>query len=121
MSRRSAAKSTAQLQTDNNSDNMESSWDNTATTYGVWTQTVALAVAASNDAFDTLVVKGITSNSRGTVFMNTRHMLLTVNQLDTTVYTWDAPSPVDPEANLSAANLTHRSTLFSSSPSGTAL
>ena len=105
MSRRSAhAKSTAQL-TDNNPDNMESSWDMTVTTHGVWTQTVALAVAASNDAFDTLVVKGITSNSRGTVFMNTRHMLLTVNQLDTTVYTWDAPSPVDPEANLSAANL----------------
>ena len=39
MSRRSAhAKSTAQL-TDNNSDILES-WDGTATTYGVWTQTV---------------------------------------------------------------------------------
>ena len=84
---------------------MESTWDNTATTYGVWTQTIVLAVAALNDAFDTLVVKGITSNTRGTVFMNVRHMLITVNQLDSTVYTWDTPSPVDPEANLSAANL----------------
>ena len=57
MSRRSAAKSTAQLQTDSNPDNMDATWDNTATTHGVWTQTVALAVAAFNDAFDTLVVK----------------------------------------------------------------
>ena len=74
---------------------MESSWDMTATTHGVWTQTVKLAVAASDAAFDTLVVKGITLNSRGTVFMNPRHMLATVNQLDKTKYTWDAPSPVD--------------------------
>ena len=90
---------------------MESTWDNTATTYGVWTQTIVLAVAALNDAFDTLVVKGITSNTRGTVFMSIRHMLITVHQLDSTEYTWDTPSPTDPETNLSAADITRLDTL----------
>ena len=52
-----------------------------------------------------VTLKGITSNTRGTVFMNVRHMLITVNQLDSMVYTWETPSPADPEANLSAANL----------------
>ena len=90
---------------------MEATWDNTATTYGVWTQTIVLAVAALNDAFDTLVVKGITSNTRGTVFMSIRHMLITVHQLDSTEYTWDTPSPTDPETNLSAADITRLDTL----------
>ena len=85
---------------------MDATWDNTATTHGVWTQTIVLAVAALNDAFDTLVVKGITSNTRGTVFISIRHMLITVHRLDPTEYTWDTPSPTNPETNLSAADIT---------------
>ena len=56
-------------------------------------------------ALDTLATKGLASTSRGTVFINIRHMLLVTNRLDIMEYDWDDPSPADPETNLSAASL----------------
>ena len=101
MSRRSAhAKSTATLQSVDTIN--PASWDGSATTFGQWTQRVTTDVAAFDPALDTLATKGLASTSRGTVFINIRHMLLVTNRLDIMEYDWDDPSPADAETNLSA-------------------